>query len=163
MSATAKIRGLRSRTSTYSVLLGTVVAVLVVGLALPLLFGSSSEDRPVAAGGADFDFDAGGRASNPEGSATETTAAGQSLADGAGPAAAPGVAGTTATSQRPGASAGLDASSGPVDNGGATDIGVTGDSIKVAVLIGDAAAVEEAGFGGEASLTNKQARDTFIR
>jgi ABC-type branched-subunit amino acid transport system substrate-binding protein len=134
-------RGFRSRTRTYTTIIGVIAAMIAAGLAIPFVFGT-----PLAAGG---------------------SARGTSLATGA-PSTIPGSTATGADSQ-PGASAlagstgagGAGGASGPGHTAGAagsaqsasvsgltaSDKGVTPTTITVAFLLSDLGSVSKLGFG----------------
>lgn len=144
------IRRARSRGQTYALLIGTVTGMLIAGLLVPFVFGTpiqqnASTSRPQAsrgssgeetdlAGGSVDEAPAGGDATR----GTGPDVGDQGTASGNGPsseeAPSPG-APTTGTDE---------ASDEPL---GATDTGVTGEAVKLGILIADIGGLADAGFG----------------
>lgn len=150
-----QIRKLRGRGSTYSLLLGAVAGMLVTGLAIPFLFGERASDSTVASAG--IDNDTFGPLSNGDTATGDAAAGGSSGGDA--PAGIDGGA-TTNADASPSGSGSAPTGGGPasatpsggdatVSNRGATDQGVTADSVKIGVYIADTGSLNELGFGLE--------------
>ena len=135
--------GFRSRSHTYTLILGVVVGMLAAGLAIPFVFGKSLETvtttapSPLSGNG---DRSAGGTTSS-NGGATGAAAGSVTQGGGAGPGVSGGASGGT--------QAGADVLAGAtpaVEGLTASDRGVTATTITVAFLLVDLGGVSKVGF-----------------
>ncbi len=137
---------LASRRSTYALLIGVVMAMLAVGLAIPILFGDRAGDRVAATASHTADLDLG--AIGGDGPATTATPSGPgATADAASSSTTVPAGQSTATTVAGGpTSTGGDTGGSPTTNAApttttppaeltASDVGVTPDTIKIGVLV----------------------------
>ena len=136
--------GFRSRSHTYTLILGVVVGMLAAGLAIPFVFGKSLETVTTSA-------PSPLSGNNPAGRATASTSNGSAGAATASGAAAPGGSGSAAGGSAAGSGsvAGSDVLAGAtpaVEGLTASDQGVTPTTITIAFLIVDLGGVSKVGF-----------------
>jgi len=153
---TRSVLPLRRRSSTYTLVLGVAIGMLLAGLVIPLAFGS----RDVTVNGA----------SSPNG-IPEATLGGQSGAQATAPGAdlsgpnSPGAArpGTAQSGSSPSDGTAGRASS-PAGSLTASDVGVTPTTINVGVVLVNLAGVQSAGIGvaGQSVQDQQQQWQAFI-
>lgn len=168
-----KTRGLRSQRQTYSMLVGVAVGALLTGLVLPFAVGERPGDADVAAtGDVPASNIATGSVDDPAGSVPNTDPMGSQPAD-VPDASAPAAASAPGGSNEAVAGGGVTPAGG--DGGGAavagsgppggstlraTDIGVSGTTIKLGFLLLDVGGIGRVGVGVP-GVDPEQQRRTF--
>ena len=142
--------GLRSRRGTYTLILGIVIGLLVAGLAIPFVFGTSlnTTGASSSSGLASPLAPANGSASS-DGSGTGGGASGTAAGGSASGSAATSNGGATGDlGLLPNGVGGPGGSSGSASPAGltASDRGVTATTITIAVLVVDLGGVSKVGF-----------------
>ena len=156
------LRRLPRRQRTFSVLVVAISALFLAGLMLPFAIG----EEPAGPGSNDIDLategDLGGVEGRPDGAGDEEDADPQTGEGGSGAPGSTGGggSGTGAGGSSSGGGTGSFGSPNPGVALTASDIGVTPDSVKVAVFVADLGNVEKLGFQ-LSSGDNVTAFDTF--
>ncbi|MEY2461391.1 MAG: hypothetical protein QOG30_3221 [Acidimicrobiaceae bacterium] len=142
--------GFRSRSRTYTLIIGIVTAMLAAGLAVPFVFGTPLDTASTAAPSR-LVANNGATASGAAGA--DATAAAEAASSAAGSAAGPG--GGTAAGSSP-----LAGGSAAVDGLTASDRGVTATTITIAFLLVDLGGVSKVGFSVPGF--DVQSQETYI-
>ena len=143
MSTRPVERGFRSRTRTYTTIIGVIAAMIAAGLAIPFVFGTALPSGGAAAG---TSLSAAGPPTTvPGGDAAGNSQAAAQAATGS--AAAGGGVGGKGAGHGAAGSAGGGAASAAVSGLTASDKGVTPTTITVAFLLSDLGSVSKLGFG----------------